>query len=146
MQIRNCDYALLLQLICSHPNWVVVLTRFACMFPSVQVALKLIETFTEKCEDPAIIAAMYVPAMMDPILGDYQRAVPDARWAHQDDASAHKLKRRKAVKKVFASLESNKCSNQHAQVCYIKLDKHDDKPNGCCQQEATFDRRHVVVQ
>ncbi|KAF5832627.1 armadillo-type protein [Dunaliella salina] len=46
-----------------------------------KVALKLIETFTEKCEDPTIIATMYVPAMMDPILGDYQRAVPDARDA-----------------------------------------------------------------
>lgn len=47
-----------------------------------QVALKLIEVFTEKCEDPALIASMYVPAMMDPLLGDYQRAVPDARCVH----------------------------------------------------------------
>jgi hypothetical protein len=50
-----------------------------CTHTTNQVALKLIETFTEKCEDPALIASMYVPAMMDPILGDYQRAVPDAR-------------------------------------------------------------------
>jgi exportin-1 len=48
-----------------------------------KVALKLIETFVEKAEDPSIVATAYVPAMMDPILGDYARAVPDARWVLQ---------------------------------------------------------------
>lgn len=44
-----------------------------------KVALRLIETFCDKCEDSASFASLYVPAMMDPILGDYARAVPDAR-------------------------------------------------------------------
>uniref|UniRef100_A0A7S0WF70 Importin N-terminal domain-containing protein n=1 Tax=Chlamydomonas leiostraca TaxID=1034604 RepID=A0A7S0WF70_9CHLO len=46
-----------------------------------KVTLKLIECFSEKAEDPALIATTYVPAMLDPILGDYARAVPDARDA-----------------------------------------------------------------
>lgn len=45
----------------------------------MQVVLRLIETFCEKMEDPATMAGLYVPAMMDPILGDYARALPDAR-------------------------------------------------------------------
>lgn len=36
------------------------------------------------------MGAMYVPAMMDPILGDYARAVPDARWVlNLVDPAAH---------------------------------------------------------
>ncbi|GAX79005.1 hypothetical protein CEUSTIGMA_g6445.t1 [Chlamydomonas eustigma] len=46
-----------------------------------KVALKLVETFVDKCEDPTVIATQAVPAMMDPVLGDYARAVPDARDA-----------------------------------------------------------------
>lgn len=50
--------------------------------PVHQVALRLIETFVEKSDDhSALIAQQFVPAMMDPILGDYARNVPDARWA-----------------------------------------------------------------
>lgn len=41
--------------------------------------LRLIETFVEKAEDVELIAREFVPAMMDPILGDYARNVPDAR-------------------------------------------------------------------
>lgn len=33
----------------------------------------------EKAEDTEIIAKQFVPAMLDPILGDYARNVPDAR-------------------------------------------------------------------
>ncbi len=69
-----------------------------------KVALKLIETFVDKTDDPALLArycgggepgggprrvtytpahpcplSQYVPAMMDPLLGDYARSVPDAR-------------------------------------------------------------------
>jgi len=44
-----------------------------------KVALRLIETFVDKSEDTQIIAQQFVPAMMDPILGDYARNVPDAR-------------------------------------------------------------------
>lgn len=47
-----------------------------------KVALRLIETFVDKCEDAALIDQLvthFIPAMMDPILGDYARNVPDAR-------------------------------------------------------------------
>lgn len=44
-----------------------------------KVALKLIETFTEKCEDTTMIATQAVPAMIDPVLADYARSIPDAR-------------------------------------------------------------------
>ena len=42
-------------------------------------ALRLIETFVDKCEDPDLVSQKFVPAMMDPILGDYARNVADAR-------------------------------------------------------------------
>ena len=45
-----------------------------------KVALKAIEVFVEKCEDTTLLAQQIVPAMMDPILGDYSRNVPDARY------------------------------------------------------------------
>ena len=35
----------------------------------------------DKAEDTTIIAQQFLPAMMDPILSDYARSVPDARWA-----------------------------------------------------------------
>ena len=44
-------------------------------------ALRLIETFVERCEDPHLVAQQLVPAMMDPVLGDYARNVPDSRDA-----------------------------------------------------------------
>jgi len=47
----------------------------------LQVTLKLIETFVDKCEDLSLVTGSLVPAMMDPILGDYARNVPDARYA-----------------------------------------------------------------
>ena len=57
--------------------------------PVHQVALRLIETFVEKSDDhSALIAEQFVPAMMDPILGDYARNVPDARWGAGHFASA----------------------------------------------------------
>lgn len=61
-------------------------TTFVKYMRSVKkVTLKLIETFADKCDDPTLIATRFVPAMMDPVLGDYARAVPDARcvevWA-----------------------------------------------------------------
>lgn len=46
-----------------------------------KVALKAIEVFVEKCEDTTLLAQQIVPAMMDPILGDYSRNVPDARYS-----------------------------------------------------------------
>ena len=59
----------------------------------LQVTLKLIETFVDKCEDLSLVTGSLVPAMMDPILGDYARNVPDARYAsslpHMDSQSAY---------------------------------------------------------
>ncbi|PSC71723.1 exportin-1-like isoform X2 [Micractinium conductrix] len=46
-----------------------------------KVTLRLIETLVDKSEDADLVAAQYVPAMMDPILGDYARNNPDARDA-----------------------------------------------------------------
>lgn len=44
-----------------------------------KVTLRLIETFVEKSEDASAIAEQFVPQMLDPILGDYARNIPDAR-------------------------------------------------------------------
>ncbi|XP_044498368.1 protein EXPORTIN 1A-like isoform X3 [Mangifera indica] len=41
--------------------------------------LKLIDTFLDKAEDQPQIGKQFVPPMMDPVLGDYARNVPDAR-------------------------------------------------------------------
>ncbi|XP_027913552.1 protein EXPORTIN 1A-like isoform X2 [Vigna unguiculata] len=41
--------------------------------------LKLVDTFLDKAEDQPQIAKHFVPPMMDPVLGDYARNVPDAR-------------------------------------------------------------------
>ena len=46
-----------------------------------KVTLRLVETFVDKADDTALIATQYVPAMMDPLLGDYSRNVADARDA-----------------------------------------------------------------
>ncbi|XP_022718569.1 protein EXPORTIN 1A isoform X6 [Durio zibethinus] len=41
--------------------------------------LKLIDTFLDKAEDQPQIGKQFVPPMMDPVLGDYARNLPDAR-------------------------------------------------------------------
>ncbi|CAH9070808.1 unnamed protein product [Cuscuta epithymum] len=41
--------------------------------------LKLIETFLDKADDQPLIGKQFVPPMMDSVLGDYARNVPDAR-------------------------------------------------------------------
>ncbi|PNH03912.1 Exportin-1 [Tetrabaena socialis] len=67
-------------------------TTFVKYMRSVKkVALKLIETFVDKCDDPQLLAATYVPAMMDPLLGDYPRSVPDARTLFLMSAAQLKL-------------------------------------------------------
>lgn len=51
-----------------------------CLCRSVKrETLKLIETFVDKADDTELIAKNFVPAMTDPILGDYARNVSDAR-------------------------------------------------------------------
>ncbi|KAL3846023.1 hypothetical protein ACJIZ3_003426 [Penstemon smallii] len=44
-----------------------------------RVTLKLIETFLDKAEDQPHIGERFVRPMMDPVLGDYARNVPEAR-------------------------------------------------------------------
>ena len=41
--------------------------------------LKLIETFLDKAEDQSHIGKQFVPPMMESVLCDYARNVPDAR-------------------------------------------------------------------
>lgn len=53
-----------------------------CLFLNSSVkreTLKLIETFLDKAEDQPNIGKQFVPPMMDPVLGDYARNLPDAR-------------------------------------------------------------------
>ena len=38
----------------------------------------MIETFLDKAEDLPHLGKQFVPPMMDPVLGDYARNVPDA--------------------------------------------------------------------
>lgn len=56
-----------------------------------KAVLRLIEVFVEKCEDESLLATKFVPALMDPVLGDYARNVPDARWVsvHDHDSVNH---------------------------------------------------------
>ena len=46
-----------------------------------KATLRLIETFVAKTNDLDLFVQQHVPAMIDPILGDYTRNVPDARDA-----------------------------------------------------------------
>ncbi|XP_073129771.1 protein EXPORTIN 1A [Henckelia pumila] len=55
-------------------------TSFVKLLRSVKrETLKLIETFLDKAEDQPHIGKQFVPPMMDPVLGDYARNLPDAR-------------------------------------------------------------------
>uniref|UniRef100_A0A803L214 Importin N-terminal domain-containing protein n=1 Tax=Chenopodium quinoa TaxID=63459 RepID=A0A803L214_CHEQI len=55
-------------------------TSFVKLLRSVKrETLKLIETFLDKAEDQPHIGTQFVPPMMDPVLGDYARNLPDAR-------------------------------------------------------------------
>lgn len=44
-----------------------------------KAVLRLIEVFVDKCEDLQLLATKFVPALMEPVLGDYASSVPDAR-------------------------------------------------------------------
>lgn len=39
----------------------------------------MVDTFLDKAEDQPQIGKQFVPPMLDPVLGDYARNVPDAR-------------------------------------------------------------------
>lgn len=95
-----------------------------------KVALRLIETFVDKSDDTTIIAQQFVPAMMDPILGDYARNVPDARYAwfrctpinrRQHDRDTHCMPRPRAAVAVISRGASD------LYVC----------SQGCCQPSGT---------
>jgi exportin-1 len=58
-----------------------------------KVTLRLVEVFVDKADDLALVATQYVPAMMDPLLGDYSRNVPDARDAEVLSAFAAMINR-----------------------------------------------------
>jgi exportin-1 len=45
-----------------------------------KAVLRLVEVFIEKCEDDTLLITKFVPALMEPVLGDYAGSVPDARW------------------------------------------------------------------
>ena len=62
-----------------------------------KVTLRLVETFVEKADDPKLVATQYVPAMMDPLLGDYARNVPDARDAEVLSLFAAMINRLKSL-------------------------------------------------
>eukprot|EP00898_Chlorokybus_atmophyticus_P003100 jgi/Chlat1/3791/Chrsp259S00289 len=59
--------------------------------------LRLVENFVDKCEDTDMVAKQFVPAMLDPILGDYARNVPDARDAEVLSLFATIINRLKAA-------------------------------------------------
>ncbi|KAL6332351.1 hypothetical protein AAG906_004920 [Vitis piasezkii] len=55
-------------------------TSYVKLLPSVKgETLKLTEIFLDKAEDQSQIGKQLVSPMMDPVLGDYTRNVPDAR-------------------------------------------------------------------
>jgi len=41
--------------------------------------LRLIDTFAEHSEDPRTVCDHFVPPLLDPVLGDYQRSIPNCR-------------------------------------------------------------------
>lgn len=74
-----------------------------------KATLRLVETFVDKSDNPDLVAQRYVPEMMDPLLGDYSRNVPDARDAEVLSLFAaviNKLKSRmeSEVPKIFEAV------------------------------------------
>ncbi|KAJ6805232.1 protein EXPORTIN 1A [Iris pallida] len=59
--------------------------------------LKLIETFLDKAENQPHIGKQFVPPMMDPVLGDYARNLPDARESEVLSLFATIINKYKAV-------------------------------------------------
>ncbi|KAA3483867.1 Exportin-1 [Gossypium australe] len=60
-------------------------TSYVNLLQSVKrETLKLIETFLDNAEDQPQIRKQFVPPMIDPVLGDYARNLPDARESLSD--------------------------------------------------------------
>ncbi|GAB2227548.1 hypothetical protein Drorol1_Dr00009371 [Drosera rotundifolia] len=73
-------------------------TSFVKLLRSVKrETLKLIETFLDKAEDQPQIGTQFVPPMMDPVLADYARNVPDARESEVLSLFATIINKYKAV-------------------------------------------------
>ncbi|KAI3824575.1 hypothetical protein L1987_06038 [Smallanthus sonchifolius] len=70
--------------------------------------LKLIETFMDKAEDQPQIGKQFVPPMVDPVLGDYARNLPDARESE--------------VLSLFATIINNSLENLITQLNSKKQD------------------------
>jgi hypothetical protein len=51
-----------------------------CAHSVKKAVLRLVEVFVEKCADDNLLVTQFVPALMEPVLGDYAASVPDARW------------------------------------------------------------------
>ena len=41
--------------------------------------LRLLDTFIDKSEDSELVLSKFVPPLLDPVLGDYVRSIPEAR-------------------------------------------------------------------
>ncbi|ONK65879.1 uncharacterized protein A4U43_C06F1910 [Asparagus officinalis] len=73
-------------------------TSFVKLLRSVKrETLKLIETFLDKAEEQPHIGKQFVPPMMDPVLGDYARNLPDARESEVLSLFATIINKYKAV-------------------------------------------------
>jgi len=62
-----------------------------------KVALRLIDVFVDKCDDALLIQNQVVRPMIDPVLGDYVRVLPDARDAEVLSVFASIINRLKTV-------------------------------------------------
>merc|ERR1711920_277489 len=54
-------------------------TEVRAMRSAKRETLKLVQTFVEHCDDPAMVSTHFLPALLEPVLRDYQHSIPDAR-------------------------------------------------------------------
>ncbi|XP_022744979.1 protein EXPORTIN 1A-like isoform X9 [Durio zibethinus] len=95
--------------------------------------LKLIETFLDKAEDQPQIGKQFVPPMMDPVLGDYARNLPDARESEVLSLFATIINKYKAamiddVPRIFeavfqCTLEASEFCNQFYRTYFLTIEQ-----------------------
>uniref|UniRef100_A0A6N2M7Y3 Exportin-1 C-terminal domain-containing protein n=1 Tax=Salix viminalis TaxID=40686 RepID=A0A6N2M7Y3_SALVM len=95
--------------------------------------LKLIETFLDKAEDQPQIGKQFVPPMMDPVLGDYARNLPDARESEVLSLFATIINKYKAamiedVPRIFeavfqCTLEASEFCNQFYKSYFLTIEQ-----------------------
>ncbi|KAK5843262.1 hypothetical protein PVK06_005714 [Gossypium arboreum] len=91
------------------------------VYRSVQrETLKLIKTFLDKAEDQPKIGEKFVPPMMDPILGDYARNLPDARESEVLSLFATIIN--ESGKKETTESETNTIDGAIANLTFDKMD------------------------